>query len=431
MNDNEKMIELLNSSYSQFHVVENMSQMLKSEGYLELDEKTDFSLSWGKNYFVTRNGSSLIAFSLPKKNSEAGFRITASHTDSPTFKVKPNPLKKRNNLLMLNTEPYGGGIYSTWMDKPLSIAGRVMVMDNGEVHNHLFNVDRDLLIIPSVCIHMNRNANNQASFNPSCDTIPLFSSDCNLDFSSFLLEELGYTSPVMSQVLSYDLFLYNRQKAARIGAYGEFLGSSREDDLTSAYSALFGFMASSHNKDISLFASFDNEEVGSLTRQGANSTFLKDIMKRIAASLKLEFEKAVASSILISIDNAHANHPNHPEYSDSTTEVVLDGGVVIKYNANQSYTSDGFSSALVKSLLIKNGQPYQEYTNRSDLRGGSTLGNISNSEVSLISCDIGIAQLAMHSSYEVLALADIQRMTDFVREFYSTDITLSGNTFSI
>lgn len=431
MNNLDKIINLLNESYSPFHVVKNIENELKENGFSLLKENQNFRLEKGKKYYVKRNDTSIIVFEIPDDFSLASssFLLTATHNDSPTFKIKPNPIIHKGNLMLLNTEPYGGGIYATWLDKPLSIAGRVLVEKDDRIESRLLAIDEDLLEIPNVCIHMNRTVNSENKVNPSTDTLPLFGIDQNdFSFDKYLLKQLnleGY------EVLSHDLFLYNREKAKLIGREKEFLASGRLDDLSAAYSALLGFLSSKKGKAIKVYASFDNEEVGSLTRQGANSTFLKETLKRIIIALggkDDDFEKTIASSFMLSIDNAHADHPNHMEYTDKTTKVEMNKGIVIKYNANQSYTSDALSSAIVKSIMKKNAIPYQEYTNRSDLRGGSTLGNISNSEVSLITVDIGLAQLAMHSSYEIMGKKDIDYLVDFTKDYFASNIQIDYDT---
>lgn len=430
MNHIDKMMALLEKSYSTFHVVENIRKELLNHGFVELDEKEDYVLENGKDYFVTRNSTSVIAFRLPEKLTDFHMQITATHNDSPTFKIKPNPVKKSCGLLQLNTEPYGGLIINTWFDKPLSIAGRVFVRQENKISSHLLCVDKDLLMIPNVCIHMNRTINSGYNYNPAVDTIPILGMEEDFDFNQFLLSQLGISE---GEVISHDLYLYNREKPTLLGLHDDFLSSGREDDLTATYSALFGFLESKGEDHISVFASFDNEEVGSLTKQGANSTFLQDSLKRILSALgkKDSFQKAMAQSMMLSIDNAHANHPNHPELSDKTTDVKLNHGIVIKYNANQSYTSDGISSSVVKYLCKKNNLNYQEFTNRSDLRGGSTLGNLSESEVSITTVDIGIAQLAMHSSYETLGKNDIEDMCLLTKSFFDSNICFEGQDVTI
>ena len=431
MNYSATLMKLLERSYSAFHAVNNMETLLIAKGFTKLDEKKPWNLKADGKYFVERNQSSIIAFRLPHVKSFV-FQLTASHTDSPTFKLKPNPLLIRGNSLMLDVEPYGGGIYNTWMDKPLSIAGRVLVEVNGKADSYLFADDEDLSVIPNLAIHMNREINTNANYNPAIDMLPLLGkADMKFDFNKWLLNKLALTK---GQVLAHDLFLYNRQKPTVCGINGEYLLSPRLDDLASSYSCLLGFLEAKKNLNMDIYASFDNEEVGSLTKQGANSTFLKDTLRRLVASLgggEEDYYMAVNRGCLLSVDNAHANHPNHPEISDPTTSVTLNGGIVIKYNANQSYTSDAFSSAIVKALCRKNSLRYQEFTNRSDLRGGSTLGNISNAEVSFTSVDIGLPQLAMHSASELMGIDDIKDMVTLIKTFYSSDYQAVDNGFSI
>ena len=416
-----KIVELLNKSHSQFHVVENIKNELLANNFIEIKENKDFKLEKGKSYFTTRNDSSIIAFKIPAEIKDFHFQITAAHNDSPTFKLKQQPLFKVFNTYSLNVEPYGGMIMSTWLDRPLSIAGRVVVKTETGVESRLIDVDKDLLVIPNVAIHMNREINSGYRWNPAVDLLPLVSST-NKEIT--MNDLLG----IKDEIIAHDLFLYNRDHSKLVGLEDEFLSSPRIDDLGSTYSCLLGLIASKNNS-IDVLAAFDNEEVGSLTRQGANSTFLKDTLRRITKALGFscdEFYQAIAKSSLLSVDNAHAINPNHPEYSDKT-KVLLNNGVVIKYNANQSYTTDALSSSIVKTLLNELGLKIQEFTNRSDLRGGSTLGNISNSEISLVSADIGIPQLAMHSTNELCGVSDVEDMVALIKNYYSTDIIVDRN----
>lgn len=431
MNYTTTMLKLLEHSYSAFHVVKNLESLLLDQGYEKLDEKKKWILKPNSKYFVERNQSSLISFRTPLKTNFV-FQVTASHTDSPTFKLKPNPILLRGKCMMLDVEPYGGAIYNTWLDRPLSIAGRVIVSNNGKADSYLLAPEEDLCVIPNLAIHMNRTINTDGNYNPAIDMLPIFGkSDEKFDFNKYLLSKLALTR---GQVLSHDLFLYSREKPTIVGKDQDMLLSPRLDDLASCYSSLFGYLEAKKNKSIDIYASFDNEEVGSLTKQGANSTFLRDTLHRIIYGLggsEEDYYLAISRGALLSIDNAHANHPNHPEISDPTTDVSLNGGIVIKYNANQSYTSDSFSASIVKTLCQKNNLTYQEFTNRSDLRGGSTLGNLSNSEVSFTSVDIGLAQLAMHSSNELMGLKDIKDMITLIKAFYSSDYSAVENGFSI
>ncbi len=413
----DKTIELLNKSYSPFHVVNNIKEELDSKGYTELKEDKPFSIKEGGNYYVIRNGTAIIAFNVPTNPKQSAFRISASHTDSPTFKIKPNPVINYKNIVSLNVEPYGGMIDSPWLDRPLSFAGRVFYLnENGELENTLFNIDEDLLCIPNVCIHFNRNINSGYTFNAAKDMIPMLGIEKDFNFSNYLLSKI----PNSKEILSFDLFLYTRDKAKRIGLNKEFLSSPKLDDLSSTYSVLLGFLDASP-KYFNVYCAFDNEEVGSLTKQGAYGTFLSDILERISLSLGLEYREIIARSLLVSVDNAHANHPNHPELTDQTTSVLLNEGIVIKYNANQTYTSDALSVANFKNLVQKANISFQDYTNRSDLRGGSTLGNLSNNQISINSLDIGIPQLAMHSCNELCGIKDVEDMSILMKEFFSSE----------
>lgn len=429
--ETKEILSLLKNSPSVFHIVSNITSKLLEKGFVELEERKAFDIQKGKNYFVKRNNSSIIAFKIPLNCKDLSFFGTATHNDSPTYKLKPHPFLKKGNLTLLDVEPYGGMIHSTWLDRPLSIAGRVFLKKGNKIEERLLNINRPLLIIPNLAIHMNRNINDGYAYNPAIDLLPLFGEDLKEEetFESFLLQELHESKDV--EVLSHDLYLYNLDEPRTFGAKEEFLSSPRLDDLASAYSSLLGFLESENDEKISLFASFDNEEVGSLTRQGANSTFFKDTYLRLSNTLGGTFERDIANSFLLSIDNAHANHPNHLDKSDQTTNVLLNKGIVIKSNANQSYTTDGLGSSFVKAIAQKGNIPFQEFTNRSDLRGGSTLGNISNSELSILSCDIGLPQLAMHSANEMMGLSDLNYMRKFVSLYFGTKVTFEKSSFLI
>ncbi len=421
----QTVVENLVNSHSPFHVVANIEKDLLLRGYLALKEGNDWNLEEGKGYFVKRNDSSIIAFRLPKKTPGLCFHIAASHSDSPSFKIKPNPLTISGGFALLQTEPYGGGIYHTWMDRPLSFAGRVLYSDQSGIHSKLVDVDQDLLVIPSVCIHFERDVNEGKKFNPAVDMIPVFgSAQEGLDFDSFLKAKAGLAEN--QTLLSHDLFLYVREKPHFVGWNSQYLLSPREDDLSSAYSSFYGFLHSENNSTIPMFCCFDNEEVGSLTRQGARSTFLKDVVTRICGFYQIGKEEICSRSFLLSIDNGHAKHPNHPELSPAGSDIRLNQGVMVKFNANQSYTSDGLSSALIRYLAEKEHLNLQDFTNRSDLRGGSTLGNLSNGEISFLSADIGLPQLAMHSCDELLGALDVEDMGDLCKSFYSTDFSIEG-----
>lgn len=416
----EWFMKAMGASHSSYHAVAFVERALKDAGFQTLDERKPYRLEAGKSYYVKRNDSSLIAFRIPE-SKPMKFLVASAHSDSPTFRVKPNPDMEKKNLLALNVEGYGGMIIPSWLDRPLSIAGRVVVETERGIESRLLDIDHDLCVIPNVAIHMNRDINSGYAYKQGVDTIPFFGNkgDVYSNFADWIKESLHDDS--VKNVLSHDLYLYVRETPRLFGLEDEFLLSPRLDDLSSAFSVLDGFLSAEGENAIAVYSLFDNEEVGSLTRQGANSTFLRETLSRIAASL---FDEKDALSIMaangfhFSVDNAHANHPNHPELSDPTTDVRLGGGIVLKYNAAQHYTTDGYSAAVVKRICSLANLPYQEFTNRSDMRGGSTLGNISNSEISFASADIGIPQLAMHSAVEACAKSDVEAMAAFTRAYF-------------
>lgn len=427
----DHILAQLDRSHSPFHAVKECVKDLKKAGFIEWKETFPISFEAEKSYFVMRNQSSLIAFRIPI-SPKPQFKLVSAHSDSPTFKLKPNP-DLPGNPLRWNVEPYGGMIMSTWLDRPLSIAGRVMVRTEKGIETRLLDIDSDLLTIPNVAIHMNREINKGYSWNPAVDLIPVVGNPKNYDgFHSFLKTSLN--DPTVLDVISHDLFLYTRENARLVGLEKDLVSSPRLDDLSSAYTALNGFLNAKGTDAIDVFALFDNEEVGSLTRQGADSTFLRDVLKRVSADLFKDVSTrkvALARSINLSVDNAHANHPNHPELSDKTTAITLNGGIVLKYNAAQKYTTDAFASAIVKEIAQLAHTSVQEYTNRSDLPGGSTLGNISNAQTSLISADIGLPQLAMHSAVELCGREDIESMIRFIQTYFDASIDVGGSSVTI
>ena len=315
---------------------------------------------------------------------------------------------------------------STWFDRPLSIAGRVIVKENNKIISKLVNFDKNIVSIPSVAIHFNRNANDNATYSLAVDMFPTLSSS-KTSFKSYLAT---YNNLDESSILSYDLFLYNRQEGYFWGIDDEFMSSSKLDDLQCAYTTLMGFIKSENKHNVSVYCCFDNEEVGSSTRQGANSTFLYDTLLRISTALNVSIDdhyKALAKSFMVSADNAHAVHPNHPELTDSLNTVYMNKGIVIKFNASQSYTSDAISSAIFTSICKNVDVPTQVFTNKSNIRGGSTLGNISATHVSVMSIDIGLAQLAMHSAMETSGTTDNEYMVKAIKEYYESYLAIDEN----
>ncbi len=418
------LLKFIWDSPSVYHVVDNIRKKLSQQDFQELKEQETWKLEDGKGYFVVRNDSSIIAFRLPEKEIK-GFHMVAAHGDSPTFKLKENPeLSVEDQYIKLNTEKYGGMIHSSWLDRPLSVAGRIVVKNaEGKPEKKLVNVDKDLLVIPSLAIHMNRDVNKGYEYNPQVDLLPLMGLGKKKDAKGMLLKEVALAAGVKKEdILGQDLFLYVRDMGRLVGASQELILSPRLDDLQCVHAALEAFAEKKPKEYVNVLAVFDNEEVGSTTAQGADSTFLKDTIGRVSEALgwtEGERCRRLAESFLISADNAHAVHPNHPEKADPSNRPYLGGGIVIKYHGSQKYTTDGVSAATMKLWCEKAKVPYQLFYNRSDMVGGSTLGNISNSQVSVTSVDIGLPQLAMHSAIETAAGADSTAAIKMFKVFWA------------
>ncbi len=415
------LFEFIEKSPSQFHVVENQRQAFLEAGFEELSEAISWNLKLGGNYFVTRNGSSILAFRMPKKSYES-FMIMASHTDSPTFRIKEIPEMKEGHYVKLNTERYGGMLMAPWFDRPLSIAGRAIVRTGkGGIETRLVNLDRDLCMLPSLAIHMNREANDGYKYNAQKDMLPLISMDEKFNLKNLVAESLSVKA---EDIIGSDLFLYNRDAGKVWGAKDEFISIGRLDDLQCSYSSMMGLVTSKNtDSSVAIHVTFDNEEVGSGTKQGADSTFLYDTLVRINEAMggnNSKLLQAIANSVMVSADNAHALHPNYSEKSDPTNKVFMNEGVVIKFNANQKYMTDGLAFGIFTEICKKAKVPYQTFVNRSDVAGGSTLGNISNAHVSINGVDIGLAQLAMHSPYETAGVKDTEYLLKIATKFYET-----------
>ena len=414
----KKLLEFINKSVSPYHVVESVKELLCKNGYTELYESESWQTKKGGKYFTVRGGSSVIAFCVPK-GAPSAFIMAAAHSDSPTFKIKENSELASGAYVRLNTEKYGGMLMSTWFDRPLSVAGRVIVKENGALCTKLVNIDRDLLVIPSVAIHMNRSANDGMKYAANVDTVPLFGGgDAKGKFLSLIAKSAGVKE---SDILGKDLFLYLRENGTLIGADKEYICSQKLDDLECAFALVNGIINSSESDAVKVCAIFDNEEVGSDTKQGAASSFLRDTLRRIASALDVNeegYQKMLARSFLVSADNAHALHPNHPEYADSENAPKMNGGIVIKYNANQRYSTDGVSAAVFKNICEKANVSVQSYANRSDMLGGSTLGSIANTMVPVKTVDIGLAQLAMHSVCETAGAKDLDDLVKAMTVYF-------------
>lgn len=426
----EELLSFIQESPCAFHAVERIKHKLSDAGYTELKEAQEWKLLEGGRYFVTRNDSSIAAFAIPKahkpvKGQESlagvkGFHIAAAHSDSPAFKIKENPEMPGEQYVRLNTEKYGGMIMSTWLDRALSVAGRVVFLQDGKITSRLVNVDRDMLVIPNLAIHMGRDMNKGVEYNAQTDMLPLYGeADGKTGFMELIAQEAGVKP---EEILSHDLFLYVREKGKQIGGNKEFVLSPRLDDLQCAFAAVSAMAESCPEEYINVCMIFDNEEVGSSTRQGADSTFLTDVLARIQEAFGKPdgwLRQKIADSFLISADNAHAIHPNHPEKADPVNKPVLNGGIVIKYHGGQRYATDAITAAQIKELCREADVPVQVYSNRSDIAGGTTLGNISVAHVSVPSVDIGLPQLAMHSALETAGSRDTAYAVRMLQTFYA------------
>ena len=416
--------QFLDEAHSVYHAVAALEDMLLAEGYEKLQEQTLWQLMPGGKYYMTRGGSSLMAFRVPEK-TPGGFMLSASHADRPCFKVKENS-ELVGTYTRLATEKDGGMLMSTWLDRPLSVAGRVLVDTGDGVESRLVDVDRDLLMIPSVAIHMNREANDGQKWNPAVDTIPLLGGKEDAGKLLPMLEELSG-----GKILGHDLYLYLRQQSTVWGMENTYISSAALDDLACAWCCTQGFLAADESSSIPVLCVFDSEEVGSASNQGADSDLLDRMLQRICDALDLDAQQMLSNSFMLSADNGHAIHPNHPEYADPNNAPVMGSGVVLKFNANQRYTTDGVSAAIFRKVCQKAAVPVQTYCNRADIPGGSTLGNISLSHVSVPTADIGLPQLAMHSAYETAAVQDVIGMTDAMTAFYGSALTVTDGTYKL
>ena len=418
----EKLMAFLNASVSVYHAAAYLSGVLEDAGYIRLSEGESWNLTAGGKYYLTRGGTALLAFRVPETTPK-GFLRSASHSDRPTFKVKENG-ELTGKYTRLSTEKYGGMLIAPWLDRPLSVAGRVMVETEDGVQSRLVNIDRDLMMIPNVAIHMNRQANEGYKWNPAVDTLPLLGgADAAGKFNDLLEEAAG------GKILGHDLYLYIRQKATVWGMDAEYLSSAALDDLQCAWGCTQGFLNADDGNSIPVLCVFDSEEVGSSSVQGAASKLLESTLTRICASLGLEEQVMLSNSFMISADNAHAVHPNHPEFADAGNAPVVNGGVVLKFNANLRYSTDGVSAAIFRKVCQKADVKVQTYCNRADIPGGSTLGNISLSHVSVPTADIGLAQLAMHSCYETAGVQDAIDLEKAMAAYYAGSLEVSGEDY--
>ena len=418
----EALCSFLNHSPSVFHAVDYLAAQLEQQGYARLMENQSWELVPGGKSYVNRGGTAVIAFRIPQA-APKGFLMSASHSDRPSFRVKEN-YEVCGTYTRMAVERYGGMIMSTWLDRPLSIAGRVAVETENGVESKLVNIDKDLLLIPNVAIHMNRQVNDGYKWNPAVDLLPLIGGkEAKGKLDALLEKQAG------GKILGHDLYLYVRQGACVWGMEDEYISSAALDDLECAWGCTQGFLNAQESESIPVLCVFDAEEVGSGSVQGAASTLLPDVLNRICKALNLDKDQLLAQSFMVSADNAHAIHPNHPEMADPTNAPVMGSGIVIKHNASLSYCTDGVSAAIFRKVCAKAGAKTQTYYNRADLPGGSTLGRISLGKISIPTVDIGLPQLAMHSAYETAATADAIALEEAMAAFYSSTLEAYENGY--
>ena len=423
---NEKIGALrsfLDGAHSFFHSTAELSRQLDQAGYTRLNEGADWELVRGGKYYINRGGSSLLAFRVPDCDP-AGYMMSATHCDHPTFRVKVNG-QLTGVYTRMATERYGGMILAPWLDRPLSVAGQVMVETENGIETRLVDIDRDLALIPNVAIHMNRNINENTVLNMAVDMIPLLGgADCKDVLDRELEEAAG------GKLLGADLYLYVRQRSSVWGLKNQYISAPGLDNLLCVWACMQGFLNSGESGSIPVMAMFDSEETGSNSRQGADSTMLAMVLARISRCLGLDHDRMLANSMMVSADMAHALHPNHPELADQANAPVMNGGVVMKFNASKNYVTTGLSAALFRKICAKADVPLQTFHNRADIKGGSTLGYISMNHVSVPSVDIGIAQLAMHSSYETAGVDDPFYLEKAMTTFYNCTLRTDGETYT-
>lgn len=412
-----QLFDFIQCSPTASHTAATVRAMLVHGGFTELLETEPWQLEPGGKYFTTRGMSSLIAFQVPRRDFRA-FSVVAPHGDSPCFKVKERPeLRVEGQYTKLNTEVYGGMQLALWTDRPLSVAGRLAVRTETGVKGVLCDVGRDLLLIPGVAIHMNRGVNDGARLDPQKDTLPLLGGS-QADLKALVAESAGVAP---EDILSWDLYLYSRAPGTVFGAQREFIAAPRLDDLECVFAAATAFLATPNPENATVLALFDNEEIGSLTRQGADSTFLSDVLERVCLACgkgREDMHRAIAGGFMLSADNAHAVHPDSPEKADPTNRCYLNGGVVVKHSPR--YATDALTAGVFQRICQKAGVPVQVYYNNSTIPGGGTLGNLSGSHAALPTVDIGLPQLSMHSPFETAGARDLDYMVRAMAAFYES-----------
>ena len=423
-----EVIEFIDECPSTYHVAKNCSEILEENGFERLIPQEKWYLKKGGKYYVKKSNSTVVAFTLGTDiNFKKGFKIFGSHTDSPGFRIKPNPEMVTENILRLNTEVYGGPILSTWFDRPLSIAGRVVVKSDNLFLPRTVRVkiEEPLMIIPNLAIHQNREVNNGVKIDKQADTLPVLGLiNSQLEKDDYLLRLIAEKMKLKKEdILDFDLYVYSIEKGYLAGANEEFISAPKIDNLASVYAGLLGLVEAEDVHDqINVFVGFDNEEIGSATKQGADSNYLLNTLERMVCSLgygREEFLQMLNCSFLLSADGAHAAHPAHMDKTDPTNRGRINEGISIKISANQSYTSDGFSIAVVKQIIEGTDIKIQPFVNQSNERGGSTIGPISSTHLDIDAVDLGVPMLAMHSVRELCGIYDVFYLKELAKEFFN------------
>lgn len=423
-----EVIEFIDESPSTYHVVKNCSDILDENGFERIMPREKWEIKKGGKYFLKKSSSTIIAFTVGEDfDVKNGFKIFGAHTDSPCFRIKPNPEIITENVVRLNTEVYGGPILSTWFDRPLSIAGRVIVKGENSFFPRTvkIKIDEPLLTIPNLAIHQNREVNNGVRIDKQNDVLPVISLiNKNFEREGYLerivLEKTGIKK---EDIIDFDLYLYATEKGCLLGANEEFMSSPKIDNLASVYTGLIGLLEAEENQDrINIFVAFDNEEIGSATKQGADSNYLLNTLERISLALGLsrgDFLQMLESSYILSADAAHAAHPAHLGKTDPTNRGKINEGISIKISAKQKYTSDGYSIAVIKQLIEGTEIQIQPFVNESNELGGSTIGPISSTHLDIDGVDLGVPMLAMHSVRELCGIFDVFYLKELAKEFFS------------
>lgn len=413
---NEALFTFIKEATCSFTGIKKMKEILLQKKFTELEENKPWQLEKNKNYFVTRNDASLIAFTFGNHQS---FNITCTHIDTPSFTIKPKNTIYEKNYLKINVMPYGGLLHYAWLDEPLSLAGRVIIKQGNTYYKEIVDIKKPLFCIPSVAIHQNSNANDNLNLNPQIDMIPILAlKDTKEPIKKILADIVKLKKN--EEICDYDLFLYATTPPTYFGMNSEMILSPRIDDLSCTYSALKGFLDAKKTENNTIFCSFNSEEIGSLTKEGADSSFLMDILKRIAAETKKDISILMNNSTILSADNTHATHPNHPGNSDINNEALLNKGIVI--SKDSSSTTDSITSSIFKGICENANVPYQNFVTKNDISSGSTLSGISLRHVSIDSIDIGLGELAMHGAKEIIGSKDAYYLYLAFKKFYETEI---------